>query len=263
MDTAGLVRHDVKEAYEKFANEIRAIWTAKQEGKIDVCTILPKASLVERFCTAGKKLLVLDIDGTLAFHRAEEAMPIKERAVKFYGRIRGPDSVRGDPPQSHFVWLRPNLQAFLEKCHRMYDLVAFSSSRKEHVKLMMDCIDPKLRYIKCVFAERHTSVCRIQQLTGNWVNVIVKDLTFLLGRRDLKDIVIIDNNVVVTAPHLENTIPIHSYEADAEDHDLENLIPFLEELASAPDVREPIRARYGSAWQHIVQNSDGSKARPA
>jgi carboxy-terminal domain RNA polymerase II polypeptide A small phosphatase len=67
-----------------------------------------------------------------------------------------------------------------------------------------------------------------------------------LGRigRDLKNIIIIDNSAASYLFHPENAIPIESWFDDPNDRDLMELVPFLKDLAKAPDVRTLIRQQY-------------------
>jgi RNA polymerase II subunit A small phosphatase-like protein len=64
----------------------------------------------------------------------------------------------------------------------------------------------------------------------------VKDLS-LLGR-DLKSTLIIDNSPSCYLFHPSNAIPITSWFEDPQDVELDNLIPFLEDLKKVEDVRE-------------------------
>ena len=65
---------------------------------------------------------------------------------------------------------------------------------------------------------------------GNYV----KDLSQL--GRDLKDVIIIDNSPASYIFHPINAIPITSWFNDLNDTELRDLVPFLEELKSVPDV---------------------------
>ena len=67
----------------------------------------------------------------------------------------------------------------------------------------------------------------------------VKDLKSL--NRELKNLIIIDNNPSSFALNTENGIPIESWYDDLNDRELQNLEPILEFLSSVSDVRDYIK----------------------
>ena len=65
--------------------------------------------------------------------------------------------------------------------------------------------------------------------------VNIKDLGVI--NRDIKDLIIIDNNAISYAMNKENGIPILSWYDDPNDNELIKLIPLMKYLASVNDVR--------------------------
>jgi TFIIF-interacting CTD phosphatase-like protein len=74
-------------------------------------------------------------------------------------------------------------------------------------------------------------------MTKNW---IIKDLR-VIGRRELKDIVILENSVISFATNLDNGIYIPSYEDDHTDQELLPIIDFLKNITDVDDVRLYVR----------------------
>ena len=64
----------------------------------------------------------------------------------------------------------------------------------------------------------------------------IKDLR-LLGNRQLKNIVIVDNLVHSFGIHLENGIPILEYHGQDNDEELKHLQKYLVRLSKAKDIR--------------------------
>ncbi|MED6106427.1 hypothetical protein PIB30_004659 [Stylosanthes scabra] len=134
-----------------------------------------------------------------------------------------------------YVRKRPNLCTFLERVSEMFEVVIFTASQSIYAKQLLDILDPEGRLISrrvyresCIFSD------------GNYT----KDLT-VLGV-DLAKVVIIDNSPQVFRLQVNNGIPIKSWFDDPMDCALMSLLPFLETLADADDVRPIIAQRFGN-----------------
>eukprot|EP00884_Botryococcus_braunii_P013323 jgi/Botrbrau1/21992/Bobra.0024s0009.1 len=249
LSVTDIIHDDVRKKFARCSLTLRAIRAAKPEDKKP--GYLGRDPCVSLFSSPSKKLLVLDIDRTLAFYAKETCL----NAVAVTALLEGkPNFVYARQPNREFVWLLPHLPEFLEKCNSMYDVVVFSSAKQVHVKRMLRRIDPSRKYIKHYFTHEYTTKCSFEKRPGK-VEMIdyLKDLKFLLDHKGQQNLVVIDDSITATALHFENAIPIPAFCGKQDDHELQKLLPFLEDLAAVPDVTAPIRARYGSLWQHLLE----------
>ncbi|KAI3824615.1 hypothetical protein L1987_06079 [Smallanthus sonchifolius] len=134
-----------------------------------------------------------------------------------------------------YVKQRPHLRDFLERVSEMFQIVVFTASQSIYAKQLLDILDPDGKIISrrayresCIFAD------------GSYT----KDLT-VLGV-DLAKVAIIDNCPQVFRLQVNNGIPIKSWFNDPSDCALITLLPFLETLADAEDVRPLIAKRFGN-----------------
>ena len=67
--------------------------------------------------------------------------------------------------------------------------------------------------------------------------VHIKDLR-VIGNRDLKDMILIDNAAYSFGFQIENGIPIIPFYDNKDDQELRHLIPYLKFLSSVEDLRE-------------------------
>jgi len=70
--------------------------------------------------------------------------------------------------------------------------------------------------------------------------VFIKDLSIMLGKRTINDIIIVDNKIESYSSNLENGIPIISYYGQDGDRMLKKLARYLLNLKDTQDVREHI-----------------------
>nr|CAB3477696.1 unnamed protein product [Digitaria exilis] len=115
---------------------------------------------------------------------------------------------------------------FLEKVAQMFELVIFTASQRIYAEQLIDRLDPDGKYISrriyrdsCLFSD----------------GCYTKDLT-ILGV-DLAKVAIVDNTPQVFQLQVDNGIPIKSWFDDPSDQELIELLPFLESLVDAEDVR--------------------------
>ncbi|XP_058197987.1 uncharacterized protein LOC131313585 isoform X4 [Rhododendron vialii] len=184
-------------------------------------TMLPKGSRITKSVT-----LVLDLDETLVHSTLEHCDDADFTFPVFFNM------------KEHKVYVkqRPYLRMFLERVAGMFEIVVFTASQSIYAEQLLDILDPDGKLIarrayreSCIFSD------------GSYT----KDLT-VLGV-DLAKVAIIDNSPQVFRLQVNNGIPIKSWFDDPSDSALISLLPFLETLVDADDVRPIIAKRFGHA----------------
>ncbi|KAG6405059.1 hypothetical protein SASPL_132641 [Salvia splendens] len=165
--------------------------------------------------------LVLDLDETLVHSTLEHCDDADFTFSVFFNM------------KEHTVYVRerPHLHTFLRRVADMFEIIVFTASQSIYASQLLDILDPEGTLISkrayresCIFSE------------GSYT----KDLT-VLGV-DLAKVAIIDNSPQVFRLQVNNGIPIKSWFDDPSDCALISMLPFLESLVDADDVR-PIIAR--------------------
>ena len=175
--------------------------------------LLPKKNFL-------KKTLVLDLDETLV-HSCGVPFDCPSDFIIQIEQENGTHDVH--------VLVRPYVEQFLEKMSKRYELVIFTASISRYANPLLNVID-KMGYVPFRLFREH---CTLINTT------FVKDLN-LLGR-DLKDIIILDNNPTAYSLNHYNGFPIKSWFNDKNDDELLKITPVLEFLSYVPDVREYIK----------------------
>lgn len=168
--------------------------------------------------------LVLDLDETL----------IHSSAVDRDGADFSFPMYHGLKEHTVYVKKRPHVDTFLQKVSEMFKVVIFTASLSSYANRLLDMLDPKnIFFTKRYFRDSCLPV------DGSYL----KDLTVIVA--DLAKVVIIDNSPEVFRLQEENGIPIESWTSDPSDKSLVELIPFLEAIAVADDVRPIIAQMLG------------------
>ncbi|KAL5230223.1 hypothetical protein ABZP36_028999 [Zizania latifolia] len=169
--------------------------------------------------------LVLDLDETL----------IHSSATDCNGADFSFLMCLGTKEHTVYVKKRPYVDTFLQKVSEMFEVVIFTASLSSYANQLLDMLDPENRLISWRFFRESCL-----SLDGSYI----KDLTFIVA--DLAKVAIIDNTPEVFQLQVDNGIPIKSWSSDPADLSLLELIPFLETLAVADDVRPIIAKMFGT-----------------
>ncbi|KAM3350083.1 hypothetical protein ACQJBY_022720 [Aegilops geniculata] len=172
--------------------------------------------------------LVLDLDETLV-HSTLDHCDISDFSIQVFFNMKD---------HTVHVRQRPHLKMFLEKVAQMFELVIFTASQRIYAEQIIDRLDPDGKLISqriyresCIFSD------------GSYT----KDLT-ILGVH-LAKVAIIDNTPQVFQLQVDNGIPIKSWFDDPADQELVELLPFLETLVDAEDVRPLISKTFHGTVQ--------------
>jgi len=168
----------------------------------------------------NRKTLVLDLDETLVHCFLDQG---EDTSYDWTFQV---DSETG--LFDVFCRVRPHLEEFLKECANMFELVLFTASQDNYANKVLDHVDPA-GYIQHRLFRRHCT-----NVGGNFV----KDLS-ILGR-SLSQTIIIDNSPLTFAFQPSNGIPCDNWFDDQMDQELSQLLPILQHLKSADDVRDEL-----------------------
>jgi len=167
---------------------------------------------------SSKKTLVLDLDETLV-HSSFKPVPNADFIV--------PVEIEEQVHQV-YVLKRPGVDQFMKKMGEIYEIVVFTASLAKYADPVLDLLDKHKVVVHRLFRE----ACVNHK--GNYVKDLGK-----LGR-DIKRTVIIDNSPASYMFNPENAVPVESWFDDENDTELLSLMPVLEQLSKANDVRDDI-----------------------
>ena len=167
-----------------------------------------------------KKTLILDLDETLV-HSGFNQFKRKSDIILNI-------SIDG---KNHTIYVlkRPNLDNFFKEISELFEIFIFTASISEYASPLLDELD-KDNILNGRLFRQHC-------IYNN--GLYLKDLKQI--GRDLKDIIIIDNNPVSYAINQDNGIPILTWYDNINDNELNKLIPLLRYLSNVDDVRPIIK----------------------
>ncbi|TMW58033.1 hypothetical protein Poli38472_013507 [Pythium oligandrum] len=181
------------------------------------------AVLPERTKHTPDVCLVLDLDETLVHCTVED---IENPHLQFPVNFNGVDYTVN-------VRKRPHMEYFLREVAKHFEVVVFTASHRAYAEKLLNLLDPKRELIKYrLYREDCLNVY------GNYL----KDLN-VLGRQ-LSKVVLVDNSPHAFGYQVNNGIPIETWYEDEKDDELLNLLPFLESLKNADDVRPIVEKQF-------------------
>jgi len=168
-----------------------------------------------------KKKLVLDLDETLISSSQKHCFK-HDMSVQI--------SIAGSPA-TFFVRKRPHVDLFLETVSQWFELVIFTASLSVYANAVIDKLDTK----------RHINRRYYRQSCVNKSGAYLKNLHTVC--KDLSKVVIVDNSPIAFSLNRENGIAIPDYlGTNHQDESLLHLIPLLERVRDAEDVRHALVA---------------------
>ena len=189
----------------------------KSQNGIEVTKLTQTSNKNVITLNSGKKILILDLDETLVHSSTKSPFPNKKNIILNMNLKNMKYKI--------YVIIRPFFEKFLEEMSLYYDLYIFTASMPHYSKSLIKILD-KNKVIIQVLNKEHCL---------NIKGLPFKDLSIF--NKDLKDIIIIDNNPVSYALHKNNGIPILTWIDNPNDNELLKLIPILKYMSKVKDVR--------------------------
>ena len=181
---------------------------------------------ITRNVVSGKKVVLLDLDETLIHGDFQEEY--LNDIDHPYDKIIKFTSLDEQEEVSVGIFIRNGVQKFLEEISKIFDIGIFTASSKDYADAVINYLEPNNEFIK--FRLYRNSCIKVN-------NISIKDLR-IIGV-DLKNIVLIDNNMYSFANQLGNGILINSFYYDKNDYDLFSVMSYLlTYIAPTDDVRK-------------------------
>ncbi|KAI9776469.1 MAG: Nuclear envelope morphology protein 1 [Geoglossum umbratile] len=188
----------------------------------------------------GQKTLILDLDETLIHSLAKGGRMGTGHMVEV--KLNTPVGIGGGTvigpqhPILYYVHKRPHCDDFLRKVCKWYNLVVFTASVQEYADPVIDWLEQDRKFFRGRYYRQH---CTYRN------GAYIKDISSI--EPDLSKVMIVDNSPMSYIFHEDNAIPIEGWINDPTDNDLLHLIPLLEALQYATDVRALLALRMGES----------------
>ncbi|PKA51670.1 Mitochondrial import inner membrane translocase subunit TIM50 [Apostasia shenzhenica] len=169
----------------------------------------------------GRKTIVLDLDETLI--HSTTGIPPERYDFVVRPWIEGQE-------MTFYVLKRPGVDELLCSAAEFFEVIIFTAGLKEYASLILDQLDPSRKLI----AHRlYRDSCREAQ-----GGKLTKDLSGL--GRDLRKVVIVDDNPVCYALQKENAVPVTPFIDDLGDRELRRVMSFLNVAGGFEDMRDAV-----------------------
>ena len=162
----------------------------------------------------NKKTVVFELESTLVSYYIEDL------------------NIDDENSNSLGINIRPHLMESLDVIKKDYNIVIYSSGRKNYVDAILDFLDPKHEYFNFRLYREHCN----RYIINNKI-YFTKNLNIFKNICPLKDLVMVDCSVIGFGFFLENGIPIIPYYDSKEDVELKLLSYYLLSISSNNDLR--------------------------
>jgi CTD small phosphatase-like protein 2 len=204
-------------------SSVERVWGVEAERTIQAPEFVGSVVLPIKTRRSPRLTVVLDLDETLIHAELMPKLGFDE-VVKLEN-----DGV----PLDVFIGRRPYLLEFLTQAAELFEVVAFTASHSVYADQVMNLLDPDRRFLRYRLSRE---ACVMQS------GVFVKDLRCL--GRDLRHVILVDNNPFSFMFQPYNGIPITSWFGDESDRELESLLQILIQLSRVEDVRPVLKESY-------------------
>lgn len=207
----------------KFPNDNEETVAVATESLASACKVLAfeDVNALPPLDSLTRKTIFLDLDETLVHSKSD---PPPE---KFDFIVR--PLINGES-MNFYVLKRPGVDRFLRTISERFEVVVFTAGLKEYASLVLDRLDPTGEMISY---RLYRDSCR--EMDGKFV----KDLSGL--GRDLKRVVIVDDNPNAYGFQPENAMPITPFIDNLGDAELGKLMKFFEGCEGFHDMREAVK----------------------
>ncbi|XP_070617231.1 CTD small phosphatase-like protein 2-B isoform X3 [Erythrolamprus reginae] len=172
-----------------------------------------------------KNTLVLEVEGTLALSSLTAAW---DDASTFTTPFQ-------DSSYQVSIKLRPHLPEFLEAVAKIYEIFVFSTAKQDYADQMLKVFGPHRKLIRHRFYQEDC-LCS----NGSYV----KDLSVI--ERDLDRTVAVATSLQAFPYQMSNVIVVPKWQGDRQDKELLRLIPALQTISRAVDIRTEIERKHRS-----------------
>ncbi len=168
--------------------------------------------------TNMKKLLILDLDETL-FHATKEPLPVPHDFMVF----------------DYHVHKRPHIATFVDFCRNRFRLAVWTSATEDYAETMVDELFGCPSGLAFLW---HREQCITKVDPSSYESIYIKDLRKVKRRGyDLDHVIALDDSPEKLQRNYGNLLRIRPFFGDPEDDELLLLMPYLDRLKDAGNIR--------------------------